>query len=179
MNNSTTKTRQILTLFHELAHLLFHTSGVDTIDDSYINTLPNDERRIEVICNRLAARLLVPEDVFERAFEGRPASEDTAEELAALFKVSREFIFRKFLDRELISEDQYKRAAKRWADQQKKRKGGDHYNTKISYLGPEYINLAFREFYGKRIDETKLADYLDTKPKNLGILEEYMSRRAP
>lgn len=179
VNNTTAKTRQIFTLFHELAHLLFHTSGVDTLDDSYIDTLPNNEKRIEVICNRLAARLLVPEDVFERAFEGRPASEATAEEMAALFKVSREFIFRKFLDRELISADDYKRAAKRWADQKKKGKGGDHYNTKIAYLGPEYINLAFSEYYRNRIDEAQLADYLDTKPKNLGTLEEYMSRRVP
>ena len=30
VNNSATKTRQIFTLFHELAHLLFHTSGIDT-----------------------------------------------------------------------------------------------------------------------------------------------------
>jgi hypothetical protein len=29
VNNTTAKTRQIFTLFHELAHLLFHTSGVD------------------------------------------------------------------------------------------------------------------------------------------------------
>ena len=90
VNNTTTKTRQIFTLFHELGHLLFHTSGVDTLDDDYIDALPRDEKRIEIICNRLAARLLVPEDVFERAFSDQPATEATAEELAALFKVSRE-----------------------------------------------------------------------------------------
>ncbi len=179
VNNTTTKTRQIFTLFHELAHLLFHTSGVDTPDDSYIDDLANSAQRIEVICNHLAAKLLVPEDAFERAFVGRPANEATAEYLAALFKVSREFIYRKLLDRGLISEDEYQRAAQRWTAQKKKGKGGDHYNTKIAYLGPEYINLAFSEFYRNRIDEAQLADYLDTKPKNLGALEEYMSRRAP
>ncbi len=179
VNNTTAKARQIFTLFHELAHLLFHTSGIDTLNDDYIDTLPKDDKRIEVICNRLAARLLVPENVFDRAFEGHPASEATAEELAALFKVSREFIFRKFLDRELISEDDYKRAAKRWAAQKKPGKGGDHYNTKIAYLGPEYINLAFSQYYRNRIDHAQLADYLDTKPKNLATLEEYASRRAP
>ena len=179
VNNTTAKTRQTFTLFHELGHLLFHTSGIDTLDDDYIASLPRDEGRIEVICNRLAARLLVPEDVFDRAFHGRPADEATAEELAALFKVSREFIFRKFLDRGLISKEEYTTAAKRWAQQKKRAPGGDHYNTKIAYLGQEYINLAFSRFYQNRIDEAQLADHLDTKPKNLATLEEYMSRRAP
>lgn len=179
VNNTTTKTRQIFTLFHELAHLLFHTSGVDTPDDSYIDGLANNARRIEVVCNRLAARLLVPEEVFDRASEGRPATEGTAEELAAHFKVSREMIYRKFLDRELISKDQYNEAAQRWAEQRKKGKGGDYYNTKIAYLGAEYISLAFKQFYQNRIDQAQLADYLDTKPKNLGAFEEYMSRRTP
>jgi Zn-dependent peptidase ImmA (M78 family) len=179
VNNTTAKTRQIFTLFHELAHLLFHTSGIDTLTDDYIDTLPKDEKRIEVICNRLAARLLVPEEVFERAFAGRPASQATAEELAGLFKVSREFIFRKFLDRNLISEAEYTAASKRWTEQKKRGTGGDHYNTKIAYLGPDYINLAFGNYYQNRIDELQLADYLDTKPKNLSKLEEYMSRRVP
>jgi Zn-dependent peptidase ImmA (M78 family) len=179
INNTTTKTRQIFTLFHELAHLLFHTSGIDTLNDDYIDALPRDEKRIEIICNRLAARLLVPEDAFDRAFSGRPATETTAEELAALFKVSREFIFRKFLDRDLITMHNYTAAAARWATQKKDRTGGDHYNTKIAYLGKEYINLAFRRYYQNRIDETQLADYLDTKPRNLAMLEDYMARRAP
>ena len=55
VNNTTAKTRQIFTLFHELAHLLFHTSGVDTRGDRFVNELAGDDRRIEVICNRMAA----------------------------------------------------------------------------------------------------------------------------
>ena len=51
VNNTTTTTRQIFTLFHELAHLLFHTSGVDTPNDDYIEALPRNDRQIEVICN--------------------------------------------------------------------------------------------------------------------------------
>ena len=135
INNTTTKTRQIFTLFHELAHLLFRTSGVDTLDDDYIDTLPQDEKRIEIICNRLASRLLVPENVFDRVFSDRPATEETAEELATLFKVSREFIFRKFLDRGLITTDEYTAAVARWNEQKKPENGGNYYNTKIAYLG--------------------------------------------
>lgn len=178
VNNTTTKTRQIFTLFHELAHLLFHTSGVDIQGDGFVDRLAGDERRIEVICNRLAACLLVPEDRFEAAFQGRPPTEATAAELAQLFSVSREFIFRKFLDRDLITTAEYEQAARRWASQGQRGTGGDHYNTKIAYLGTEYINLAFQRFYQNRIDYNQLADILDTKPKNLTRLEEYVSRRT-
>jgi len=179
VNNTTAKTRQIFTLFHELAHLLFHTSGVDTRGDRFVNELAGDDRRIEVICNRMAACLLVPEDTFDAAFANQPPTEATAAELAQLFSVSREFIFRKFLDRDLITPAEYDQAARRWAEQGQRGTGGDHYNTKIAYLGTEYINLAFQRFYQNRINHNQLADILDTKPKNLTRLEEYVSRRAP
>lgn len=69
VNNSFPKSRQIFTLFHELGHLLFQTSGIDIFDDEFINRLPPSEQKIEVICNGLAARVLVPDDVFENSCE--------------------------------------------------------------------------------------------------------------
>ena len=179
VNNTTAKTRQIFTLFHELAHLLFHTSGVDTQGDRFVDELDGDDRRIEVICNQMAACLLVPEETFDAAFAGQAPTEAAAAELAQLFSVSREFIFRKFLNRDLISPAEYDRAARRWAGQGQRGSGGDHYNTKIACLGTEYINLAFQRFYQNRIDYNQLADILDTKPRNLTRLEEYVSSRAP
>ena len=178
VNNTTAKTRQIFTLFHELAHLLFHTSGIDAYDDGFISQLAHDERRIETICNRLAASLLVPEDVFDTHLAGRPATEATAAELAQLFGVSREFVFRKLLDRDLISQPEYENAARRWADQRNGGTGGDYYNTKIAYLGRDYISLAFQRYYQNRIGYSELADYLDTKPRNLTRLEENVTRGA-
>ena len=177
VNNSSAKTRQVFTLFHELAHLIFHTSGIDTREDEYIPALADDAQRIEIICNRFAAQFLVPEEAFEAAFRGKPVSEDTAEELAGLFHVSREFIFRKFLDRELIDEATYTRAARLWTGQGGGGSGGNWYYTKIAYLGRGYINLAFSQYYQNRIDEIQLAEYLDTKPRNLSALEEYLARR--
>jgi Zn-dependent peptidase ImmA (M78 family) len=179
VNNTTAKTRQIFTLFHELAHLLFHTSGVDRTGDGFVDELAGDNQRIEVICNRMAACLLVPEDAFDATFAWQAPTEATAAELAQLFSVSREFIFRKFLDRDLITPGEYDQAARRWAEQGQRGTGGDHYYTKIAYLGTEYINLAFQRFYQNRIDYNQLAEILDTKPKNLTRLEEYVSRRAP
>lgn len=70
INNSSAKSRQIFTLFHELGHLLFHTSGVDLFDDPFLKHLGDAERKIEVICNGLAARVLVPDDVLDKMLKG-------------------------------------------------------------------------------------------------------------
>ena len=177
VNNSAAKTRQIFTFFHELAHLLFHTSGIDTIEDKYIPALPAPARRIEILCNRFAAQFLVPEAAFRAAFAGNDASEETAELLAARFHVSREFVYRKFLDQGLITKETYIEAADRWADQRVPGgPGGNFYWTKIAYLGREYIQLALSQYYQNRIDQNQLAEYLDSKPRHVGTLEEYFSR---
>jgi Zn-dependent peptidase ImmA (M78 family) len=175
-NNSAAKTRQIFTLFHELGHLLFHTSGIDPVDDQYVGRLPERPQHIEVLCNRFAAQFLLPEKVFEEAFAGQRATERTAETLAGRFHVSREFIFRKFLDRELISQDDYRRAARRWAEQKQDSSGGNPYWSKLAYLGRDYVALAFSQYHQNRIDETQLGEYLDMKPRNVGTLEEYFVR---
>ena len=174
VNNSTAKTRQIFTLFHELAHLIFHTSGIDTLSDDFIARLPDDDQKIEVICNRFAAEFLLPEDVFEEAFSGQEPTELAAIELAGRFHVSREFIYRKFLDRGVIDEATYRSAAQRWAEQRTSGSGGNFYRTRITYLGANYIKLAFSQYYQNRIDDNQLAEYLDIKPSSINTLEEYI-----
>ncbi len=177
VNNSNTKTRQIFTLFHELAHLLFHTSGVDLLTDDFIQRLPDDDKRIEIICNRFAAEFLVPGDDFDATLKGHPPTEETAAHLAALFHVSRESIYRKFLERNLIGQAEYERASVRWAEQQSAGEGGgNYYSTKMAYLGSEYIKLALSQYYQNRISDMQLAEYLDIKPKNISAFEEYALR---
>jgi Zn-dependent peptidase ImmA (M78 family) len=87
-------------------------------------------------------------------------------------------IYRKFLDRGWITEVQYTEAAARWAEQRQAGEGGDFYWNKISYLGRDYIGLAFQRYYQNRIDDSQLADYLETKPKNVGTLEGYYTRSS-
>ncbi|MBB5659552.1 ImmA/IrrE family metallo-endopeptidase [Brevundimonas halotolerans] len=181
VNNSSTKTRQIFTYFHELAHLIFHTSGIDKVRDNYIQRLAVDAQQIEVLCNRFAAAFLLPEDDFRAAMAGREATEATAEVLAAQFHVSREVVFRQLMDQGRVTEQQYMHAVERWNGQRQGGageggSGGNHYWTKLAYLGRDYVGLALREFHRNRIDEDQLADYLDTKPKNIGTLEAYFER---
>ena len=173
VNNSCPKSRQIFTLFHELGHLIFHTSGVDVVDDSYIKHLPDDDQKIEVICNGLAARVLVPDEIFEKMMASNEPNRDTASNLASYFSVSREVIYRKMLNRKLISTEEYGAAAKFWAAQVKppQKDGGNYYNSQYVYLGQRYIDLAFTRYHQRRFDGVQLAEYLNIKPKNLPTFE--------
>src|SRR5262249_34971759 len=140
VNNSAAKTRQIFTLFHELGHLLFHTSGIDTVHGEYVRALTDEPKRIEIVCNRFAAEFLLPERAFNSAVRGQPATEATAEAVARSFHVSREVVFRRFLEKGLIDESTYSEAAERWAKQgQSAGTGGDYFWTKLSYLGRDYV----------------------------------------
>jgi hypothetical protein len=86
-------------------------------------------------------------------------------------------VFRRFLDRGLIDEATYTEAARRWASQrQGGGSGGDYYWTKLAYLGRDYVALALSQYRQNRINENQLADYLDTKPKNLAGIEDYFAR---
>jgi len=177
INNSTAKARQIFTLFHELAHLLFHTSGVDGFADEFIDNLPPGGRKIEVICNRFASEFLVPQKEFEAVFKGMKPSQEAAAVLADHFNVSRTFIYLRFLKKQLISQKDYNEAAKKWADKSgPKKPGGNPYYTRLAYLDRRYTELAFSRYFQNRINDIELADYLDISPRKVGTLEEYFLR---
>ena len=93
--------------------------------------------------------------------------------------MSRETIYRKFLDRDFISEVEYAEAAEFWTKQIKTPEGGsgNYYNTHFAYLGPHYIELALTRYYQHRIDEDQLSEYLNIKPRNLPAFElKYFGR---
>lgn len=176
LNSSTPKTRQIFSLFHELAHLLLGANGITKEDDSYILHLPSHPRRIEVFCNRLAAEFLVPVQEFLRQFRGADFLDDTVVEKAAKrYHVSREMILRRALDAQGVSQRHYERKAEQWAAQARQGpKGTSHptyYTTQTAYLGSKFIELAFRRYYQGRCTREDLADYLNVKVKNLAGLE--------
>jgi len=179
VNNNGSKTRQIFTLFHELAHLLFHTSGVDSVRDAFIAGLPGESARIEVLCNHFSAEFLLPVDLFNQEMQGRQADRQTAEEMAARYNVSREVIYRRLLDRGAIDRAEYTAAVQHWNAQRGPRgSGGDWYRTQLAYLGRGYVSLALSQFHQNRITETQLGEFLNTKPRKLATLETYFVEGA-
>ena len=182
LNNSMPKTRQIFTLFHELAHLLFGTGGIDKVKDDYFDFLSETDLQIERFCNRFAAAFLVPDSDFDQRIQDfRYGVDDYGIlELARKYSVSREVVLRKLLDRRVIDSGTYQAYVSKWADESNsKRKssgGGDYYSTQASYLGKQYLDLAFGKYYQNQISVGQLADYLNVRVSNISGLEEVMNR---
>lgn len=176
VNNSKPKDRQIFTLFHELAHLLFRTGGIDTRLDDYLDFLEGDSRRIEVLCNRFTGEFLVPTRDFEPRIRGITIDDESIQQLSDRYHVSREVILRKLLDRKLVDEALYREKVRDWTQSAKTSsgKGGDYYKIMGTYLGARYLGTAFSRYYQNRISVEQLADYLGVKVKNVPGMESVL-----
>lgn len=176
INNSFSLSRQIFTLFHELYHILYRTSGIDLFYDP-----PNARYRsksdeiIEKYCNMFAGEFLVPNDDFELNISGKFFSENLVDKLANTYCVSREVILRKFLDLGYIDKEEYLVIRQeylkdyfRYIDSKSdKNGGGNYYNTKMSYLGERYLRLSYGQYYKNKISITQLSKYLNMKVPSL------------
>jgi Zn-dependent peptidase ImmA (M78 family)/transcriptional regulator with XRE-family HTH domain len=182
LNNSTAKTRQIFTMFHELAHILVRSSGITKTDHSYVSSLSGEERSIEIFCNAFAGEFLVPSLDFEHRFDPRQPIEESTTRLAGYYNVSREVILRKLLDRGIVSQGYYEEMAQSWVQEfeesWKSGRGGNYYYTQAEYLGDRYMNLAFSQYYEGNLSLQELAGYLNIKAKSVEGLERQMLRRA-
>ena len=177
INNSTTKTRQVFSLLHELAHLLFNINGLSKLDQSYVERLPNEERQIERFCNAVAAEVLLPLNDFlmqSRQFpdDVEHASEPMFSQLALHYGVSREAVLRRFLDMGRVGVEFYSQKAKMWAAQKKPSKGGDWYASQNVYLSDRFAKEVVSRHYRHQISVEHAAELLGIRAKNFAGLEQ-------
>ena len=179
INNSNPHTRQQFTLFHELAHLMNRTSGVDFRSDKFISRLSGENRQIEIKCNKFAGEFLVPSIDFENEIQGIRINSDSIADLAKLYNISREVILRKLLDTNKISKNYYDTQVEQMAKfaKSKKKPGGNYYYNLGTYLGKIYLEMAFAKFYQKRISREQLADYLNVKVKSISGMESLLYKQ--
>ena len=184
LNNSTTKTRQIFSLLHELSHLLFNLNGLSKFDRSYIDRLPHQERRIEIFCNAVASEVLMPSADFNKQMAELPADLNLAPDLvfarlAKRYGVSREAALRRLLDLGRVDQEFYETKAEEWTGQIKKGKsGGDWYATTGSYISDRLLTEVFGRYFRNQVSAAQAAEYLGVAPKNLHGLEERILKRV-
>lgn len=183
LNNSTTKTRQIFSLLHELAHLLLNVSGISKFEASYMGRLPIAERKIEQFCNRIAAEILIPSaDFIEQIAEFPERAESTEDHLyanlASRYGVSRETVLRRLLDMGRVSQAFYEQKAKFWASQKKAGTGGDWYASQNTYLSERFAREVIGRHYRNQISVEQASDFLGIKAKNFSGLEQRILQGA-
>lgn len=180
VNNNKAKNRQIFTLFHELAHLLMHTGGVDTRQDDYIDNLTGNDRRIEILCNQFATEFLVPSGDFRERLAGKPIHDRAIGEWAGLYGVSRETILRRLLDWGRLSQQEYEEKTRQWRKERRESSGsgGNYYLTRGTYLGERYVEAVFSNYHQGKVSLEQAADYLDIKTRNVAGMEEWLFKQG-
>jgi len=182
INNSTTRTRQIFSLLHELAHLLCNRSGISRFDNQGIEELPKADRDIEKFCNALAAEILVPSEYFDlstRGFDPIHAKEEDFVKLANHFHVSRSVILRRFVDRGLVSMPFYLDKDREWAEQinvTRGGSGGSYYNTKGIYLSEQFLREVVSRYSRRMISKVEASDLIGEKSRNFDRFEDMVLR---
>jgi len=176
LNNSTTKTRQIFSLMHELCHLLLSVNGISKFDKSYINALSGHEKAIEQFCNAVSAEVLIPIADFN-AQTAHIVNVDNMddfefEQLALRYGVSREAILRRFLDQNRASQHFYEKKSEFWKNQKKRGGGGNYYATQNTYLSERFAKEVVSRYYKRQLSVEQAADLLGIKPKNFAGLEQ-------
>jgi Zn-dependent peptidase ImmA (M78 family) len=128
VNGSDTKSGQMFTLAHELAHLWLGQSALSDVEP-----VSAPQNNVEDWCNRVAAELLLPLDAFRQAYRAGEELQDALTRLARQFKVSTLVILRRIHDAGGLTRDQmwqaYAQELARLRELQSKKGGGDFYLT--------------------------------------------------
>lgn len=136
---------KLFSLLHELTHVWI---GVNSFYNDSVSNGDTDNVS-EVICNAVAAEILVPNDIFISKWKNINDSYiGKIEELSKMFKCSRYVIARKALDNKKITKKVYVEIIAKLTEQYKKWKvqqdanknpGGDFYRTLGSKLDHRFV----------------------------------------
>lgn len=129
INGQDTKSAQMFTLAHELAHIWIGSSGLSNLE--VISEPVMDSERW---CNQVAAELLVPLESIRGQFDPSEETLSEMDRLSKVYKVSTLVILRRIYDLELISQSEYRQLYKDELSKltklkRRQKSGGNFYNT--------------------------------------------------
>ncbi len=160
LNNKTTFTRQLFTLFHEIYHIFCREADVDYISQNEENA-----------CNNFASFFLIPKEDFRHQlslyddFE----NEEVIRTLAKRYCVSNDAVMYRLLKEDKIDASYY-RDQKILYFRESKSSGGNFYFTRMSYLGNAYLNKVFSAYYSGQITKAQVGMYTKLKPIHISKL---------
>lgn len=183
LNSSEHEVRRVFSLFHEIGHILLHSSGICSPEDLSRNSY--QYVHIEKFCNQFSASFLVPKDLFltdsevsalrKIAFE--EWEDDDIKSISQHFKVSKEVILRRFHTLNLISDSQYEQRRARWLKENaalkkpKKEFKLPMYQKVISQNGRKFTGFVLDQYHANRISFSAAAEILNVNPKHMQRLE--------
>ncbi|MGO2424236.1 ImmA/IrrE family metallo-endopeptidase [Glutamicibacter arilaitensis] len=152
VNGADSKSAQMFTLMHELAHVWLGESGVSSEDLESPSELRNERW-----ANSVAAEVLIPLAQIRSEYQGTLTSKEVSR-LAKRYKSSTLVVLRRIFDARLVDWDTYissyraeERRLKELLDQQKRQgSGGDYYNTHPLQIGQQFSRAVIIDAYEGR-----------------------------
>jgi Zn-dependent peptidase ImmA (M78 family) len=165
---------------------LFNKNGISKFDTDYIDKLSGEEKTSEKFCNSIAGEILVPEDDFLQLINNLSkktkniSDDEYYEGIARRYKVSREVILRKLLDKGYVDQYFYKEKSNHWLRQMgnKKSGGGNYYLTQKTYLSNKFSREVINKYNENQISIEQASDMLNIKVKNFADLEQEILQGA-
>ncbi|MDZ7720718.1 MAG: XRE family transcriptional regulator [Balneolaceae bacterium] len=170
INSKDSYNARIFTLIHELAHVLFRNSVL--INDSLTNYFGSN-RSLEQSCNRLAAEILVPEDLLKNEFNRSDFSVKEVKRVSNRFRVSGYVMMIRLKKCGLISESEYDVLLPEFSFYDSSGSGGsggNPYYNRIVQKGRLYLKAAFQNYFNEQITVAELANLTGWKVPNLNEL---------
>lgn len=139
VNGTDSKSAQMFTLMHELAHLWLGQGGIS----NYNAFKPDRKPGIEAFCDMAAAEALMPASELRAAWAEIAGQEQPIPDLAKQFKVSPMVAARRLRDLRLITDGTYWAFYDAYQEflqklKKKKTKGGNFWNTQGVRLDPRF-----------------------------------------
>lgn len=137
INGADSKSAQMFTLAHELAHLWLGESALSSVEIAQ-----EEEQDVERWCNAVAAEVLVPLQILKRAIQPHESLDDAKARLARQFKVSTLVILRRLRDVGYITNRRFfacfEEELARIAELQKKDEGGNFYLSQSARVSQRF-----------------------------------------
>ncbi len=136
INGSDTKSAQMFTLAHELAHIWLGETGLSDLEP-----LSSPSNQIEKWCNRVAAEILVPLVALQEEYQMTDELTDEVSRLARYFKVSTLVILRRIYDAGYITQEELWKAYRQELERLQvitRGSGGNFYLTQAARVGKRF-----------------------------------------
>jgi len=188
INSADSKNSQLFSLIHELAHLWINVSGVsafDFIDFRDKNEL-NKYDPLEVVCNKVAAEILMPEEIIRSLFKSNSEiTHELIEKKAREIKVSSFALLVRLVNMNIISttvfnsykkvfNEKYEDYLERQAKKTKKKGGPSYYILKIRKNSRAFTSFIYGNYKSGKISGYEANKLLDIKVSNFKNLEKYL-----
>lgn len=183
LNAQDAKAAQVFTLAHELVHVWLNESGVSNLRTAARPTTETDI--IEVFCNRVAAEILVPQDIFQERWKQEDPHKTLEERIQShskYFKVSEWVIARRLLDWGQISKTKYDKLTQdyeqQWREVRQQEKesqtegGPSPYLLKLINNGYAFSSVVLSAYQSGDISGRDTSSLLGVKLDKIGNLAE-------